>query len=805
MTRLRPRARARISAVVSLSIGVGMGAPLLPASAQDASSDPLAAEEPLPADGDLPPVTVESTPESEEIFGQQNAKSKPAAGKKSKVVSRPKAKPATEAAPAEVESYEPADVDPGGLAAGTDGGSGATRTGASGVDGYMATRSSSATKTDTPLLDTPQSITVIPKELANDQGARDMRQALTYVPGVIVGQGEGHRDAPTIRGVSTTADFFTDGIRDDVQYYRDLYNIDVVEVLKGPNAMIFGRGGGGGVINRVTKKADGERIYEVTTTYGSFDTKRVELDAGQAISNDAAFRLNAMYENSGSYRDFVDLERYGINPKFSFKPDENTKVHLAYEFFSDDRTVDRGIPSDYLTGKPAKTSAEEFFGNPDESYMYYRGHTGNAIIEHEFAPGLKIKNHTQYGHYDKFYQNIFANSAWHQPGNGNDINLGAYGQLTERESIFNQTDLTAKIDQGGGVRHTLLAGLELGHQKTDNQRDRASGNYPVPPVPFNDPVSSFIPAWGTNVGVNNRSDLSVVGVYVQDQIEVSRYVDLIGGIRYDRFDLDYTCSKDSSAGSANCAGANPDRLDLSRVDDNWSPRAGIVLKPNEQLSVYVSYAKSFLPSSGDQFANLTGGVTGTANLAPEEFLNKEIGFKWEITPRLMVTGALFQLDRENQFVTTTAGEVGQLGKTRTEGGELTLTGHLTDDWEVVAGYGYQTADVIVGSTATQGKQVALVPHHTFSLWNKYRFLPDWAAGLGVVSRSEMYANIDNNVTLPGYARVDAALFWDINEHLKAQLNVENLFDTDYYSTAHNNNNITPGSPQAFYVTVTSNF
>jgi catecholate siderophore receptor len=756
-----------------------------PAVAQNAGAPP--------AESDLPPVTVESdTPQQVAPKAAKSAKGKTAAKKK----------PVAQQHTAPVESYEPTNETfdaTGGSAAGGGGTGGGGGQGA--VDGYLATRTSTATKTDTPLRDIPQSITVVPKELAKDQGSRDMRQALTYVPGVIVGQGEGHRDAPTIRGVSTTADFFTDGIRDDVQYFRDLYNIDLVEVLKGPNAMIFGRGGGGGVINRVTKKADGERIYEVTTTYGSFDTKRVELDAGQAITPDAAFRLNTMYENSGSYRDFVDMERYGINPKLSFRPDADTKVHLSYEFYSDDRTVDRGIPSNSLTGKPAKTGVGQFFGNPDESYMYYRGHVANAIVEHEFGPGLKVKSHTQYGNYEKFYQNVFPSSAWNGTPGGT-INLGAYNQITERESIFNQTDLTAKIDQGNGIRHTLLAGLELGYQETDNQRDRASGNYPVPAVPFNNSVSSFVPAWGTNLGVLNHTELSLAGVYVQDQLSIGRYIDLIGGIRFDHFDLEYTCSKDPTPGSGNCSASN-----LERTDNVWSPRAGVVFKPWEPLSLYASYSKSFLPSSGDQFSNLTGGsATSTDNLQPEEFLNKEIGFKWEVTPRLVFTGALFQLDRENQFVTLPDGvTVGQLGTTRTEGGELTLAGYLTNDWEVVAGYGYQRADVRVGSAATQGKEIALVPRHTFSLWNKYHFLPNWAAGIGVLSRSEMYANINNAVTLPGFTRVDAALFWDISENLKAQLNVENIFDTHYYTTAHSNDNITPGSPQAFYVTLTTNF
>jgi len=749
-----------ISTMVSGSFGLGASA-----YAQEAA-----------APAELPPLEVTA-----------QAKKKAAAAKKKAVTS-----PVPQAPPAVAET---ADTEPAGDA---DGGLSSN----GGVDGYIATRSSTATKTDTPILDIPQSITVVTKEQAKDQGSRDLNKALTYVPGIVMGQGEGHRDAPTIRGVSTTADFFVDGVRDDVQYFRDLYNVDRVEVLKGPNAMIFGRGGGGGVINRVTKKADGERIYEATTTYGSFDTKRVEIDAGQAVTNDFAVRINGMYEDSGSYRDFVDLERYGINPKVTFRPSENTKVRLAYEYFSEDRTVDRGIPSNSLTGKPARTDESTFFGNPDESYMYFNGHTATATIEHKFDNGIEIKNHTQYGNYEKFYQNIYANSAWNGTPGGT-IALGAYNQITDRETIFNQTDVTTKIIMGPAVRHTLLAGVEVGYQETDNQRDPNSGNYPITAVPFSDPLSSQVPAWGTTPGPFNKSDLSLVGVYVQDQIEITRYFDVIGGVRFDRFDLDYNCQTDTAANpTPRCSGSPTSSF--SRVDEVWSPRVGVVFKPIEPLSFYASYSKSFLPQSGDQFSTLTAV---TENFKPEEFENKEIGFKWEVAPRLLLTGAIFQLDRKNQSVAISATENAIIGESRTEGGEIALTGYLTDEWEVVAGYGYQEAEVVQGSltSPTNGNTIALVPRHTFSLWNKYQFLPNWAAGLGVISRSDMYSNVDNNVTLPGFARVDAALFWDINEDFKAQLNVENVFDIDYYSTAHSNNNITPGSPRAAYFTLTSRF
>jgi len=216
--------------------------------------------------------------------------------------------------------------------------------------GYQVAAVSSATKTLTPLRDVPQSITVIPQELMKDQMMMSIGDVVRYVPGITAIQGENNRDQLVIRGNSTSADFFLDGVRDDVQYYRDLYNLDRVEALKGPNAMMFGRGGGGGVVNRVTKEAGSTPIREITLLGGSFGNKRFTADLDQPLSDKVALRLNAMYENSDSFRKFVNLERHGINPTLTIAPAKRTKITLAYENFRDDRVADRGIPS--FQGKP---------------------------------------------------------------------------------------------------------------------------------------------------------------------------------------------------------------------------------------------------------------------------------------------------------------------------------------------------------------------------------------------------------------------------------------------------------------------
>lgn len=210
---------------------------------------------------------------------------------------------------------------------------------------YSTPKTATATKTDSALRDVPQSISVITSDFIEDRNMLSMADVARYVPGFTMGQGEGHRDAPTLRGNSTTADFFVDGVRDDVQYFRDLYNAERIEVLKGPNAMIFGRGGGGGVINRVTKRADGRHHGELGLRGGSYDNKRVTADYGDAINGSLALRVNAMYEDSDSYRDFVELERYGVNPTLGLTLSDDTRLSFSYEHFNDERTVDRGVPS----------------------------------------------------------------------------------------------------------------------------------------------------------------------------------------------------------------------------------------------------------------------------------------------------------------------------------------------------------------------------------------------------------------------------------------------------------------------------
>ena len=653
--------------------------------------------------------------------------------------------------------------------------------------GYLVSGTSTATKTLTPLRDVPQSITVVTQTQIRDQLMMSVADVVRYVPGITAHQGENNRDQAIIRGNNSSADFFVNGVRDDVQYFRDLYNLDRVEALKGPNAMIFGRGGGGGVINRVTKEAGFVPLREVSLQGGSFGNKRVAADFDRPFGEKLAFRMNGMYENSGSFRDYVNLERYGVSPTISFLAGRQTKLIFAYEHFRDNRTADRGITS--FQGKPADVPFSTFYGNPKDAIVRALVNLGSATIEHQ-AGRVNIRNRTHFGGYDRFYSNYVPGAV---TAGKSQVSISAYNNATQRLNAFNQTDVTYSLSTGA-IRHTLLTGAEAGRQSTDNFRNTGYFNNAATATlaPFATPtIQTPITFRQSATDANNHVRTNIGAVYMQDQISLSRFVQVVAGVRFDRFDLRYRNNRNND--------------DLRRIDNLISPRLGVVVKPVTALSIYSNYSVSFLPSSGDQFASLT---TVTQQVKPEKFTNYEAGVKWDVNRSLALTTAVFRLDRTNTRSTdpNDPTRIVQTGSQRTNGFEVGANGGVTRAWTISGGVGYQDAFVTSATTAARaGAQVAQVPRHTFSLWNNYQIRPRLGAGLGILNRSDMFAAIDNTLQLPGYTRADAAVFFSLTEKIRLQANVENLFNRSYYMNADNNTNISPGSPRAVRVGLTARF
>ncbi len=642
----------------------------------------------------------------------------------------------------------------------------------------------SSIKTDTPLLDTPQSITTLGRERLDDQGLEQLNDALRYVPGVILNQGEGHRDQIAIRGQSTTADFYLDGIRDDAQYYRSLYNIERVEVLKGANALLFGRGGGGGVINRVSKAPDFIAPHSTLSVSGnSFGAWSGSGDLGLPVSDALAVRFNGTYEEFANRRDEYTGHFIGLAPTVGLKLGERTILTAAYEFAGDKRTTDRGIPS--FGGVPLTGFDDTFFGDPAINRSTVTAHIARVRLDHEFAEGLSFNAAGQFSHYDKYYGNIV-------PGAVNAartmVSLTGYRSGTQRSNWIGQANLVWK-GETGPLRHTLLAGIEAGDQDTAAYRDdsRFAGAASVS-VPLLRQITVPASTWVTLS--KTRSQVRSLSGYVQDQIELGEHVQLIAGARYDDFRI--------------IATNRITGVVTARNDGKWSPRFGLVLKPQANVSLYASYTKSFLPQAGDQFNTLAANLQ---TLAPEEFRNLEAGVKWDISPGLSFTSAVFQIDRTNtRAVDPNTGNPVLTGSSRVKGYEVALSGQITPAWQASLGYSHQTGKILTTTTAAPaGRLLPQLPRDQLTAWTRYNMSARLGVGLGLLHQSSQFATISNAVTLPGFTRLDAAVYFDVTERFAVQFNIENLTGTKYFASAQNDNNIQPGEPLTARVTARVKF
>ena len=653
--------------------------------------------------------------------------------------------------------------------------------------GYYAESISSATKTSTALRDTPHSITVLPSERLRDQSMTSVSDVFNYVPGVTSHQGENNRDQVVIRGVSSSADFFLDGVRDDVQYYRDLYNVQRVEILKGPNAMIFGRGGGGGIINRVSKTPQSSASREFTIQGGAFSDRRFTGDVNQPFGKKMALRANGLYEGAESFRQFVNRRRYGVNPTIAISPSSHTHIDVGYEHFYDGRTADRGIPS--FMGRPVELPIETYFGDPHNSYARARVNLLTGQVEYQHGR-LSIRNRTMLGDYDRGYQNYV-------PGAVNSaktlLAVTAYNNSTKRWNAFNQSDMAFYVSTGN-VKHLFLLGTELGRQLTDNFRNTGFFNNVSTSIqiPFADPVvATPVTFRQSATDASNHLKTNLVATYVQDQVEISKQFQVVAGLRFDYFDLQFHNNRNGD--------------DLRRVDRFMSPRLGLVYKPFAAISVYATHSMSYLPSSGDQFSSLT---VVTQQVKPEQFRNYEIGVKWDARRNLSLTTALYRQDRTNTRATdpNDPTRILQTGAQRTAGFEAEVSGAVTRAWTLGGGYAYQNARITSATTAApSGAIVPLVPRHTFTLWNKYQVTSRFGLGLGVAHRSDVFAAIDNKVTLPGYTKVDTAAYFRLAERWKLQAHFDNLWNARYYLNADGNNNISPGAPRSVKVSLVAAF
>lgn len=665
---------------------------------------------------------------------------------------------------------------------------------------YLSSDRANSLKSPTPIIDVPQSLSIVTADQMLKQGFSSIGEIINYTPGVNTSQGEGHRDSVVFRGVRSTADFYLDGVRDDVQYYRPLYNLEQVEILRGPNALLFGRGGTGGILNRVTKKSViGEDFTGYKASVDSFGEHGVQLDSNTTLSDSAAFRINLMYEGLENHRDFYDGDRYGVNPTLKLQLSEDTVLDLSYEYVDHDRFIDRGIPTG-ADGRPVDRLDDVVFGDPKLNKTELEAHLFRAALQHTFSESLKANVNVFYGDYDKLYQNFYASS--YNEATPDQVTIDGYVDTTERQNLILSANLVNEFDFAG-FNHTLIAGVEYIDTSSDQDRYNAvwtpDGNADSDTEIFtigsrvslsngvgvNAAGTTVTNSFSTDLNDDSKVDIEVMSLYIQDEIEVSENLDVVLGARFDSFDIDVVDVKGG--------GARDDRSDTE-----VSPRFGVIYKHQENISIYASYSQTFLPSGGEQFANLGD------DLSPDEFESAEIGLKWDFAQGLSLTVAYFE-NEEDRKARDDSGELFEGRGLEVEGFEVQLDGQITDRLSIRGGYSYQDGETIDEDTRETGLEPRELPEHMASLWGSYQATENLGLGLGVIYQDESLINDGGDRTLPSYTRVDLAAYYDVSPKLRVQLNIENLFDEEYYPNAHSSHQATVGAPVNATVSISGRF
>lgn len=649
-------------------------------------------------------------------------------------------------------------------------------------EGYNASTASSATKIEAPLRDIPQTVNVVPEEVLRDTAARSMQDALRTVPGVGLSHGDGQRDQVTLRGFSAIGDQFIDGLRDDALYFRDLANIERVEVIKGPSAVLYGRGSSGGLINRITKKP-GLDLTEAAFSLGSWNARRAEIDfARRGLAAGADVRVAGAIERADSYRSQQFLERENLAPSLLLKPGSGTGLLLQVEHLRDKRVTDFGVPA--YRGRPVDVAPSTYYGaanareaDTTEAEVSAFG----ATLSHRVNERWSLRNAFRYYDYslDRANTNVTSVNESAQTASLSHGNV-----RRQEDGFFNQTEAVQRLTTGTW-RHQILYGVELGRQVKDQRFVIRSD---VATVSLFNPVLPVLAreVTGGTVSSDNTGVLTTTSAYLQDLVSFSERWKALIGVRYDVFEQE---TRERRVGQPN----------LSRTDRAWSPRAGLVWQPSLAQSYYVSASKSFQPSA-EQFPL----AANNAQLAPEETTNRELGTKLDFFGgQVSVTGSVFRLERTNIKVTDPVTRtLVPVGTQRTDGFETTLTGALGRGWQAYAGYAYLdgrvTESVGVDSGAPiKGKRPTLTPVHSANLWLTKTLTGGFLLGGGFNRVGDRFANPGNTVTLPQYTTFDAVAAYRTRKY-DLQLNVFNVFDKKYIVAGHGSapNLNLPGAPRS---------
>jgi catecholate siderophore receptor len=653
------------------------------------------------------------------------------------------------------------------------------------VEGYH-TQESALTRLPAPLVNTPQSVTVVPEVVLEQQQATTLRDALRNVSGITISAGEGGRqgDSFNLRGFSAQTDTFRDGVRDLGWFTRDTFNLGGVEVFFGPSSVLFGRGSTGGAINLVTKKPGRQSFRNVSLSGGTAPSGRVEVDLNQAISDRVQVRVNAVGQLADvAGRDTVTENRAGFAPSARFAWGESTSLELDYLYQREDSIPDYGLP--YFDGYPVATSAdvarETFYGVKGSDTERVNAHVATAQLQHRFGGsgnGPLLTNSLRLGAVDRYALPTAPRGLTLTSGSPTAIGRQRFETNTDNTYLANQTNLRGEL-QTGFLKHTANAGLELTWETRDQNRNNLNA-VGLPSGPnlsadlFNPDPAPDLSVVSPVFASANEGRQWTVGLYAADQIEITRYLEVLGSARFDVFDTRYSAEDSTRT-----------RTDLKRRDQIFNWRVGLVGHPLEKTSLYVTYGTSANPSA--EAGVLT---TGTASLEPERNATLELGAKADLLEdRLGLTAAVFRVDKTNARVPNTNPEGPPTlleGAQRVQGFNIGVTGTLTSRWRVIASYTHLDSEIREHTNAfLVGQALPSTPKRSLSLWTTLTPLENLTLGGGALYQDVTTANNPASETValvkvPNFWRFDAFASYALWNKIDLQLNVNNISNELYY-------------------------
>lgn len=691
----------------------------------------------------------------------------------------------------------------------------------------------SSPKLTQPLVDTPQTISVIKKEVIQEQGLTTVVEALRNTPGITLQLGENGNtavgDTFQMRGFSTDTSIFVDGIRDLGAVTRDTFNIDQVEVVKGPAGADVGRGAASGYINLVSKLPSADNFADGSVSANDAGTKRVSADVNRKIGETSAVRVNLMGQGGDvAGRDVVENKSVGIAPSLAVGLGTPTRFYLYSQHIRQDNVPDGGVPTVGLPGfynadatlrNGARVNEENFYGSTED---YEKVHTDmvTAKIEHDLGQGIVLRNISRYGKatVDRVLTGVNAPAA--PSADPATWTVARTRQRIDRENeiLANQTNLTAEFATGG-IKHSLSTGLELMYEKQSLPTFPAPAAASITPANLYNPdpnVSLPIPVAN---GAYANGHTSTVALYAFDTLKLTDRWQVNGGLRFERYNTE------TDSVTASTATTHPTLpvgtlvpASLKKSDSLLSWKIGALYKPAENGSIYAALANSHTPPGASNFslsANTTGGTAiNNPALDPQKTTNIEIGTKWELLQKkLALTAAVYRTDHKNEIVQIDplTNTFGQFGKRRVEGVELGAVGQITPAWQLSAGIATMDTEVLEGSTGNNSAGAASrwSPELTATLWSSYKLTDKWTVGGGARYVSEQKRVVDpsanaatqNMPGIPSYWVADAMVSYQATKNVSLQLNVANLFDKSYISTLNNSGaRYTPGAPRTVLLT-----